>query len=486
MLSSKTELHEILLLAPEWQSVLDSVAARQATGKGAGEVGPFQLLERLGAKAIYLKSQTLGPKRTEFSRLLRDHYYQPMITKMFGANQNLKRFWAQRRHPFDWQKGQAVSMAVELSTKMEGVLERHLTNQSADGFKVLLPAYVQRSVQNAVVDYIKDEWQWERETLQDLNLDPEHEDPRSSTADDVKYAPENLAMSGEQVTQLNQLRSELKGMLVGAAGKEREPLVVLDCMFGLGLTDKSSVGEELTMREVCDLLQIAGETQARKIARCQVLLDKGLDMVRQQVRKNLPGVADCWQADININTASRRELTHQLGLTEGEVERLLAGRQYYSLSELSENQVLKPAKLDEIARNGAVAAFVPLEVNSCTTRDLIDILGFPKEMAQKFAVGRPYTSFDQALRSKNLTETVLAEAIKRGAAIKPPSTGEKRLDLNSTQGENLTTLGLAGQMVERIMRGRPFTTWSELEEYLAPDNREWLILRQKTCLGISD
>jgi hypothetical protein len=257
-------------------------------------------------------------------------------------------------------------------------------------------------------------------------------------------------------------------------------------MFGLGLTEKSKAGIELTMREVCDLLQIAGETQARKIARCQVLLDKGLDMIRSQVRKKLPGVADCWQADINVNTASRRELSHQLSLTEGEVERLLANRQYYCLAELVDAGVIKANRLDEIVKNGAVAAFVPLEVNSCTTRDLIDILGLPKEMAQKFAAKRPFTSFDEAFRAQVLTQAILTEAIRRGAALKPPSTGDQRLDLNSTESENLTTLGLAGQMVERIMRGRPFSTWAELEEYLSPDNREWLILRQKTCLGISD
>jgi len=240
------------------------------------------------------------------------------------------------------------------------------------------------------------------------------------------------------------------------------------------------------MREVCDLLAIAGETQARKIARCQVLLDKGLDCIRSQVRKKLPGVADCWQSDVNINTASRRELSHQLGLTEGEVERLLANRQYYCLAELTENNVIKPPKLDELVKHGAVAAFVPIEVNSCTTRDLIDVLGLPKEMAQKFATTRPVTSFDQAVRDGLLDAAVLKQAIKRGAVLKPPSSGSARLDLNSTQSENLTALGLGQPMVELIARGRPFTTWNELEEYLAPDNREWLILRQKTCLGISD
>lgn len=130
---------------------------KKAKDEKSKEVSSFELLERLGAKAIYMKAQTLGPQQATLGKLLRDHYFQPMLAKMLGNNQNLKRFWAQRRHPLDWQKNQAVSMAVELAVKLEGVLSRHLAAGHDDGFKVLLAAYVQRSVQNAVVDYIKEE-----------------------------------------------------------------------------------------------------------------------------------------------------------------------------------------------------------------------------------------------------------------------------------------------------------------------------------------
>lgn len=481
MLSSKTDLQELIALAPDWKPVLESVSQ----SKNGKEIGSFELLERLGAKAIYIKALGLGPRQEVLSKILRDSYFQPLLAKMLGNNQNLKRFWAQRRHPLDWQKNQAVSMAVELAVKLEGVLNRHLSAGNEDGFKVLLAAYIQRSVQNAVVDYIKEEWQWEKETLQDLNLDPEMEDPRQATADDIKYAPEQQAISGEQVSQLNQLREELARMLADK-NQPRDALTVVDCMFGLGLTDKSKAGVEMTMREVCDLLSLAGETQARKIARCQVLLDKGLDLIRNQIRNRLPGVADCWQTDININTASRRELSHLLGLTEGEVDRLIAGRQYYSLDELVDGAVIKPGRLTEIAGHGAVAAFVPLEVNSSTNRDLIDILGFSKEAAQKFIGGRPYVSFEEALKSGNLDSTTLATALRRGAVIKAPSSGEHRLDINGASQEQLIALGLSSAVCQLIMRGRPFTTWAELDEYLSLANQDWQILRQKTCLGISD
>jgi len=485
LLTSSSAIEEVLGLAPEWQPVLDSVKDGLASGSKpkTKDVCLTDLFERLGAKALYLKAMSLTDDRAKFLTLVRDHYYQPMLSRMLTCNQHLRRFLAQRKQPLDFQKSQAVSMAVEVSAKLEGVLQRHLVNGSEDGFKVLLPAYAQRTVHNAVVDYIKEEWQWEKETLQDLNLDPEQEDPRQNTADDIKYAPESRILSNEQVGQLNQLRTELTAMLKDSS-LAQEPLIVVDCMFGLGLTPKSKAEQELTMREVCDLLGIAGETQARKIARCQVLLDKGLDMIRTNIRKRLPGLAECWQTDVNVNTASRRELSHQLGLTEGEVEKLITNRQYYALSELVDHAVVKANRIEDIVKNGAVACFVPVDLNGCTTRDMIDILGLNKECAQKITAKRPLSSFDEALKLGLLDNKSMQIAMDRGAVLKPPPAQKSRLDLNHATVESLTALNLPLDIVKKIERGRPFTTWGELEEYLTPEEATWQTLRQKTCLSI--
>ena len=324
MLSSATDLQELLQLAPDWSPICDNLVAVCAQ-EGKKKVGAYELLERLGARAIYAKLVSMADAPSKMLVLVRDYYYQPVLTKMALSNQHLRRFWGQRRVAPDVQAAQAKSFAVELAQKMDGVLGRQLTQSAPDGFKVLLPAYMQRTVHNAVVDYIRDECEWERATLQDLNLDPEQEDPRHRTADDPIYSPENRAISAEQVCYLNELRQQLTKLLQDNR-VAREPMSVIDCMFGLGLTEHSTSGVEMTMREVCEKLSLPGDTQARKIARCQVLLDKGMDMVRQMVREKLPGVAEFWQAETNVNTASRRELTHYLGLTEGEVERVMAAR----------------------------------------------------------------------------------------------------------------------------------------------------------------
>lgn len=476
VLSSKTELQEVLQIAPDWRAIADSLASNSSS-----QPGLYELFERVGAKSIYKKAESLSDDaRAPFQKLVRDFFYQPLLTKMLSSNQNLRRFWSQRRIPVDVQKSQALSMAVEIAQKMDGVLSRHIAQRSEDGFKVLLPAYIQRTVHNAVVDHIREEWEWEKETLQDLNLDPTQEDPRQATADDVKYLPENQIISSEQVTQLNQLRGQLEGML-GNNRYQQEPLQVVDLMFGLGLTPHSKAGNELTMREVCDVLKIQGETQARKIARCQVLLDKGLDMIRQVIREKMPGIAEAWQSEMNVNCASRRELSHQLGLTEGEVERLVSNRQYYTLDQLVDRGVLKANRVPEIEKNGAVAAFVPVDLNSATTRDVIDILGASKEAAQKLVAARPFESFAQIL--KVIDKPQLDVLMARGAVIKNKAAA--RPDLNRVDLDTIVAQGVPKPIGTLVLRGRPFATWSELEDYLSCDQPTWNNLRQKFCLGIS-
>lgn len=483
VLSSKTEFQELLQLAPDWQAVYESVVANFAAERKAPPTA-FDLFERLGAKSIYLKALSMsGDQRIRLAVLIRDSYYQPLLTKMATSNQNLRRFWSQRRVPPDLQKSQAMSFAVELAQKMDGVLAKHLNQGSEDGFKVLLPAYVQRSVHNAVIDHIRQEWEWEHSTLQDLNLDPEGEDPRQNTADDPMYAPENRAINNEQVAHLNQLRQQLN-QLLGNKQVAQEPLYVVDCMFGLGLSEYSASGVEMTMREVCDKLNLPGETQARRIARCQVLLDKGMDIIRHMVREKLPQVAESWQAEVNVNTASRRELTHYLGLTEGEVEKVIASRQYYLLKQLVERGAVKGPRIAEIETKGAVAAFVPIDVNSATTRDIIDILGLGKDHAQKVVAERPFEKLTDLLNKRLLDQKTFDLLVGRGAVLRVKAANASRVDLNRAQAEEITALGLSPELTQKLTRARPFATWAELEEFLSCDSQTWALLRQKFCLGL--
>ncbi len=480
MLTSKTKLKEILSIAPEWQSSVD----RLIEDGGDKALEPLALFERLGAKTIYNKTCALqGSAVADFVGLVRDYYYQPMLARMLSTNGNLRRFWVQRRVDQKTQGQKAISLSVELASKLEHALTKQLVNQAEDGFKVLLPAYAQRTVHNAVVDYVRQEWQWEKDTLQDLNLDPSSPDPRVNVADDIRYSPESQAISSEQVGQLNELRSRLLKML-GNADFDQEPLAVVDCMYGMGLTKHSTVGVELTMRECCDLLNLKGDTQARRIARCQVLLDKGLNMIREMIRSDMPGVAHAWQVDININSASRRELNHIVGFTEGEVDRLITNRQYYSLSELVDKGVVKEHRLSEISKKGAVAAFIPVDLNSATKRDIIDILGCPKTQAGAIADKRPFRSFKQIVDMGLVDKSTIDALIANGAVLRAVSS-DSRVNINQATAEELLHLGLSEDLALRVTRARPFGTWQELEEFLCVEDAVWTNLRERSSLVIS-
>ncbi len=481
MLSSSTELKDIFEIAPEWKALLPNFDFDNSS--------TFEFLCRIGAKALYLKALSLKDNAKSFVTLMRNSYYQPYLCKMLSANQNMRRFLIQRRVSTEEQKSIVTSYSHELATKMEAHLLKQLSAKAEDGFKVLLPAYMQRSIHNAVVDYIRNETSWEKETLQDVYLDPQFDDPRTTVADDISYSPENQALSKEQVSQLNELRIHLKAML-SENDTVQDPLIVIDCMFGLGLTKHSEVGEEMTMKETCEKLNIKGETQARKIARCQVLLDKGLVMVRQRIYKQIPEVAKCWQKGLNINSASRRELAQQLSMTEGEIERLIKSRQYLELMELIEKEVLKKERIEEITNKGAIVAFVPVDINSASSRDLIDILGLSKEISQKLVSERPFKDLKE-VEAKNLLNKQDIKLITiRGAVVKTNKGDAKRLDLNKAAKEDLENLGLNNKTIQLLISGRPFLSWADLEECISwqeavGSDKEWLILRQKFFLGLS-
>jgi hypothetical protein len=288
----------------------------------------------------------------------------------------------------------------------------------------------------------------------------------------LSKVPDQIILSNEKIKYLNQLRTHLQKLF--ASDDEDPALVVVDCMFGLGLTRNSTLGKELTMRECCEVLKIEGETQARKIARCQVLLDKGMDKVRQILRSDLPGIVQCWQQEINVNVASRRDLDHRLDLTEGEVERLIANRQYMVLEQLVERLIVKVEKLPALKDKGAVAAFVPIDVNSCTARDLTDILQVAKQIAQKIVEVRPLTSLEELAERKILSAKQVSELQQRGAVVK----SRAKRDLNRSSKDELVAAGISFEKAAALVRAVPFEGWAELDEFLGNDEGTWAILRK--------
>jgi DNA uptake protein ComE-like DNA-binding protein len=478
----QNDLNEILRLVPEWTRFLPLETIQEGTTTGAPDLSQdyrgealFLFFERIGVKAIYGAVLNLGPQADRLLKLVRDHYMLDVAARLLPKNATLRRFFQGRKVDKEWQTAQITSLAADLSFKLDEALRKKMAEGDEAGFKVLLPAYIQASANNAVIDFVKSESHWEKQTLQDMNLDSEQEDPRDRSPDDLKYTPENLVLSKEKVRYLNEFRLALEKLFKQSPQVELS-LLTVDCIFGLGLSQYSQSGEEMTMRECCERLSLTGETQARRIARCQVLLDKGLDQVRQVIRDQLPAIAQFRQQEINVNCASRRDLRHQLGLTEGEVERLVANRQYADLFELSQKATLKPERLSELAKKGAVAAKVPVDLNSCTVRDLVDILGLAKPTAQRLFAARPLPNLEAMVQNRLVSQAELDRIMANGAVLRVLA--HEKANINTCQLEKLVESGINGEVGKRLLAGRPFHSWQELDEYLCCEESTWEALRK--------
>jgi len=432
MTSTREDLRSLFQIVPEWQVHFNRLEeVRQSAPVATAVSGTLlrdvlQVLQQIGPKDMYaclLKNQD-----QRLSLIVRNLYFIPLLEKMFVSNVNLKRFAQDRRLDQESQRSQATSMAVEVAIKLQDALQKNVREKREDGFRVLLPAYAQSTVSNAVIDYIKDECHWERSLLHDSPEEEGDDSPIERLPDESLPGPEQMALSREKVQHLNAFRNRLM-TLIEAGGDSDGALTIIDCIFGLGLTPHSKAGVEMTMRECAEKLALPGETQARKIARCQVLLDKGLERIRNAIRENLPGLTECFQTEINVNVASRRDLNHQLGLTEGETERLIQNRQFMAIEELVKRAVVKSDKLQTLIGNGAVAAFVPIDVNSAPSRDLMDILGLDKILAKQVVEKRPFFEITEVSRTLGLHGDGLQVLIRRGAVLRKPKQNTKNNSL---------------------------------------------------------
>jgi DNA uptake protein ComE-like DNA-binding protein len=486
MQSVGAQLQQILDLAPEWRhaaSRLEQSGIKYGAlvhDLGQSTVRMFELLEEVGGHAVYAKLASSGKEQEGLLKLVRDSYLLPLSYKMLRSNGTIRRFYAEKHvGPADL-KAHLMSMSADVAWKLEAALVKSLEGADPKGNKFLIPAYVQTCVNNAVLDHIKSECQWERQTSSTKpDEDGNEEDSIERAPDDLERVPDQIILSKEKVHYLNQLRAHLKKLFEQDKDHSDMSLTVIDLAFGLGLTPHSRLGVEKTMRECCEILQIPGETQARKIARCQVFLDKGMDRIRLLLREDLPGVVQCWQTEVNVNVASRRDLDHKLDFTEGEIDRLVVSRQYLVLDQLVERAVVKSDRLPALRKRGAVAAFVPVDLNSATPRDLADILGLSRELCGKIVAARPIGCLEELVQRRLLSEKDVAALKQRGAVAR---SGLKK-NLNMAKLAELVCHGVSEKQAAFVLKGCPFRSWTDLDQYLVYDERTWALLKENFHLG---
>src|SRR5277367_1158332 len=219
MTSTREDLRSLLEILPEWRAHFVDLNHGSESAPVTTTVSGITLLretlavlQRIGPKDMY--ALLLKRKDKRLSLIFRNLYFIPLAEKIVLSSVNLRRFSQERRIDKESLEAQATSMAVEVAIKLEAALQKHLDEEREDGFRVLLPAYAQSSVNNAVIDHIKNECQWER-SLCDAPREEGEDDPIERASDDNKPNPEQLALSREKVGHLNAFRKRLAAMIQG-------------------------------------------------------------------------------------------------------------------------------------------------------------------------------------------------------------------------------------------------------------------------------
>jgi DNA uptake protein ComE-like DNA-binding protein len=145
-----------------------------------------------------------------------------------------------------------------------------------------------------------------------------------------------------------------------------------------------------------------------------------------------------------------------------------------------------------LRKKGAVAAFVPVDLNTATAREMTDIIGVPKDTAQKIVNARPLNGFQDLVKRKLITDSALVSLKERGAVLKSIAStsvdgnnAERKgsLDLNKADEAQLVKRGLSRERAALIVRVRPFSSWEELDQFLACDDVSWSHIRSNFALG---
>ncbi len=163
---------------------------------------------------------------------------------------------------------------------------------------------------------------------------------------------------------------------------------------------------------------------------------------------------------VDVNAVSESDLATMPGLTAAIAKAIVAKRPFTSITEL--NAFLLSQGLTQEQANALYAkAFVPINLNTATSEEILLVPGAGRRMTHEFAEYRPWRSYAQFDR-------------EIGKYVGPEQTAKLAqytfipMNPNTASDADLQTIpAITAPTVEKIKAGRPYKTIADLEAALA-------------------
>lgn len=162
---------------------------------------------------------------------------------------------------------------------------------------------------------------------------------------------------------------------------------------------------------------------------------------------------------LDINTATQPELEAVKGVGAATAKKIIAGRPYKSLDELTKAglSAKKIEALKPLVTVGKAPAAAPVDLNTADQKALESLPGIGPALAKKIMEGRPFKGVDDLSRIKGMHKSKI-DAIKNQVTVTDTklAPGEK-VNINTADQEDLDRLpGIGPVKAQAIIEARPF------------------------------
>jgi DNA uptake protein ComE-like DNA-binding protein len=166
------------------------------------------------------------------------------------------------------------------------------------------------------------------------------------------------------------------------------------------------------------------------------------------------------QGVVDVNVVTEADLAAMPGMTPAIAKAIVAKRPFASITELN-TFLLAQGLTQEQASGFYGKAFVPINLNTATSEEILLVPGAGRRMTHEFAEYRPWKTYAQFDRE-------IGKYVGAAATAKLAQYTFIPMNANTASAADLQTIpGVTPALVQAIQAGRPFKTAADLEAAVA-------------------